>query len=44
MQSELHCQTTFDISTFIYNTLNKLHNNRGVGRGYPCNLRVTEEM
>jgi len=44
MQSELRCQTTCDISTFIYNTLNKLHNHSGGGRGFPYNLRVTEEM
>jgi hypothetical protein len=40
MQGELQCQNTFDISTFIYNTLNKPHHHSGGGRGFPYNLRV----
>lgn len=44
MQSELQCQTTFDISTSIYNTLNELHNQAGVEDGFLTTLRVTEKM
>jgi hypothetical protein len=44
MQSALQCQVTLDISIFIYNSLNKLHNQTG-GRGeFSYNLRVTEGM